>query len=58
MFGLKFIKTQPNQYVIQFRNGRPCRQGRRAVDRLFRADKHAGGGADGEHQTSRSCSRR
>src|SRR5215471_7912905 len=27
MFGLKFIKTQPNQYVIQFRNGRPRRQG-------------------------------
>src|SRR5215470_12810857 len=27
MFGLKFIKTQPNQYVIQFRNGRPRRRG-------------------------------
>jgi len=27
MFGLRFIKTQPNQYVIQFRNGRPHRQG-------------------------------
>ena len=27
MFGLRFIKTQPNQYVIQFRNGRPRRQG-------------------------------
>jgi hypothetical protein len=27
MFGLKFIKTQPNQYVIEFRNGRPRRQG-------------------------------
>jgi SPFH domain/Band 7 family protein len=27
MFGLRFIKTQPNQYVIQFRNGRPQRQG-------------------------------
>src|SRR5258708_31185694 len=27
MFGLKFIKTQPNQYVIVFRNGRPRRQG-------------------------------
>jgi hypothetical protein len=27
MFGLRFVKTQPNQYVIQFRNGRPHRQG-------------------------------
>lgn len=27
MFGLRFIKAQPNQYVIQFRNGRPRRQG-------------------------------
>src|SRR5260370_31498599 len=27
MFGLKFIKTQPTQYVIVFRNGRPRRQG-------------------------------
>ena len=27
MFGVRFIKTQPNQYVIQFRNGRPHRQG-------------------------------
>ena len=27
MFGVRFIKTQPNQYVIQFRNGQPHRQG-------------------------------
>jgi SPFH domain / Band 7 family len=27
MFGLRFVKTQPTQYVIQFRNGRPVRQG-------------------------------
>jgi regulator of protease activity HflC (stomatin/prohibitin superfamily) len=27
MFGLSFIKTQPTQYVIQFRNGRPRREG-------------------------------
>jgi len=27
MLGLRFIKAQPNQYVIQFRNGRPHRQG-------------------------------
>jgi SPFH domain/Band 7 family protein len=27
MFGYRFIKTQPNQYVIQYRNGRPHRQG-------------------------------
>ena len=27
MFGLRFIKAQPNQYVIQFRNGQPRRQG-------------------------------
>ena len=27
MFGLRFVKTQPTQYVIQFRNGRPVREG-------------------------------
>ncbi len=27
MFGVRFIKTQPTQYVIQFRNGRPKREG-------------------------------
>jgi hypothetical protein len=27
MFGLRFIKTQPTEYVIQFRNGRPRREG-------------------------------
>jgi len=27
MFGLRFIKTQPTQYVIQYRNGRPRREG-------------------------------
>jgi hypothetical protein len=27
MLGFRFIKTQPNQYVIQFRNGKPRRQG-------------------------------
>lgn len=27
MFGLRFIKTQPTQYVIQYRNGRSRREG-------------------------------
>jgi len=27
MFGFRFIKTQPTQYVIQHRNGRPRREG-------------------------------
>jgi hypothetical protein len=27
MFGLRFIKAQPTQYVIQFRNGKPSREG-------------------------------
>lgn len=27
MFGVRFIKTQPTQYVIQFRNGRAKREG-------------------------------
>ena len=27
MFGFRFIKTQPTQYVIEYRNGRPRRQG-------------------------------
>lgn len=27
MFGFRFIKTQPTQYVIQFKNGRPQREG-------------------------------
>jgi hypothetical protein len=27
MLGFRFIKTQPTQYVIQFRNGRPRREG-------------------------------
>ncbi|SED19890.1 Regulator of protease activity HflC, stomatin/prohibitin superfamily [Rhizobiales bacterium GAS191] len=27
MFGYRFIKTQPTQYVIQYRNGRPRREG-------------------------------
>ncbi len=27
MFGLRFIKTQPTQYVIQYRTGRPQREG-------------------------------
>jgi hypothetical protein len=27
MLGLRFIKTQPTQYVIQFRNGKPRREG-------------------------------
>src|SRR5215470_2553474 len=27
MFGFRFIKAQPTQYVIQFRNGRPRREG-------------------------------
>lgn len=27
MFGLRFIKAQPTDYVIQFRNGRPLREG-------------------------------
>ncbi|HEY4251246.1 MAG TPA: SPFH domain-containing protein [Roseomonas sp.] len=27
MFGFRFIKTQPTQYVIQYRNGRPAREG-------------------------------
>jgi hypothetical protein len=27
MFGLRFIKTQPTQYVIQYRNGHPRREG-------------------------------
>jgi hypothetical protein len=27
MFGLRFIKTQPTQYVVQFKNGRPRREG-------------------------------
>jgi hypothetical protein len=27
MFGLRFIKTQPTQYVIQYRNGQPLREG-------------------------------
>ena len=27
MFGLRFIKAQPTDYVIQFRDGRPLREG-------------------------------
>src|SRR5882724_1157384 len=27
MLGYRFIKTQPTQYVIQYRNGHPRRQG-------------------------------
>lgn len=27
MFGIRFIKTEPTQYVIRFRNGRPRREG-------------------------------
>src|SRR5581483_3958088 len=27
MFGFRFIKAQPTEYVIQFRNGRPVREG-------------------------------
>jgi hypothetical protein len=27
MFGLRFIKAQPTDYVIEFRNGRPVREG-------------------------------
>jgi superoxide dismutase len=27
MFGIRAIKAQPTQYVIQFRNGRPRREG-------------------------------
>src|SRR5690242_8783815 len=27
MFGFRFIKAEPTQYVIQFRNGRPVREG-------------------------------
>src|SRR5579864_7642639 len=27
MFGLRFIKAQPTEYVIQYRNARPRRQG-------------------------------
>src|ERR1700730_8590348 len=27
MFGFRFIKTEPTQYVIQYRNGRPVREG-------------------------------
>lgn len=27
MFGFRFIKTQPTQYAIQYRNGRPRREG-------------------------------
>src|SRR5262245_14506334 len=27
MFGLRFIKAQPTEYVIQFRNGKPRREG-------------------------------
>src|SRR4030095_11045600 len=27
MFGLRFIKAQPTEYVIQFRNGQPLREG-------------------------------
>ena len=27
MFGLRFIKTPPTEYVIQFRNGQPLREG-------------------------------
>jgi hypothetical protein len=27
LFGLRFIKTQPTQYVIQFKNGKPQREG-------------------------------
>ena len=27
MLGFRFIKTEPTQYVIQYRNGRPVRQG-------------------------------
>ena len=27
MFGFRFIKTQPTQYVIEYRNGRPRREG-------------------------------
>src|SRR5258708_36922951 len=27
MLGFRFIKTEPTQYVIQYRNGRPGREG-------------------------------
>ena len=27
MFGFRYIKTEPTQYVIQYRNGQPHRQG-------------------------------
>jgi hypothetical protein len=27
MFGFRYIKTEPTQYVIQYRNGRPVREG-------------------------------
>ncbi len=27
MFGLRFIKTEPTQYVIQYQNGKPVREG-------------------------------
>ena len=27
MFGLRFIKAQPTEYVIQFRDGQPRREG-------------------------------
>jgi hypothetical protein len=27
MFGYRFIKTQPTEYVILYRNGRPRREG-------------------------------
>src|ERR1043166_2113393 len=27
MFGLRFLKAQPTDYVIQFRDGRPLREG-------------------------------
>jgi hypothetical protein len=27
MFGMRFIRTQPTQYVIQYRNGQPVREG-------------------------------
>ena len=31
MFGLRFIKAQPTEYVIQFRNGQPLREGQLQV---------------------------
>src|SRR5689334_24874267 len=27
MFGFRYIKTEPTQYVIQYRNGQPVREG-------------------------------